>query len=295
MKLFFFVFNLWAACILPAFAEASETLTNKIWDVSTSQFVSFQNMLQSLSTKPYILLGERHGRKAHQNREAFFIGALAEAGRYPTVAFEMLDHTQTVIVEQYRQNAPEYALGLAQPLKWADSNWPSWSFYQPVFDTAFMTKARIVGADLTDQEQENVQPNNPENTSSESLSYYKQHMAKAHCNLIEEPRAIHLAHLQIARDQNMAKTLVDQKDPDHGIILIVGSAHIRHTTGIPIYLPPNETTVVALIETQNKTSEFLKKDQSIVTGDIKDFDFIWFTPKINKPSLCDRIDQNIKK
>lgn len=273
----------------------AEPLAGQIWDVSQNSFVNFSNMLENISDKTYIIMGERHGRKAHQGREAFLIGALAEAGRYPTIAFEMLNHKQDIIVETYREKSPEYALGLAVPLKWSDSNWPAWSFYQPVFDVAFATKAKIIGADLTDAKQGEARVSKTSGASAPTTSpaYYQNQMTVAHCGLIEEDRAVELAYLQMARDQHMAKMLKDKRDPTHGGLLVVGSAHIRKSSGIPNYLPSNETAVIMMVETAVETIKFIQGHQEIISGRLTDFDYIWFTPKLEKTSLCDRIGKKV--
>lgn len=272
-------------------AETSPPLSGQIWSVKEASFVSFADMLADLVDEPYILVGERHGRTAHQGREAFLIGALAEAGRYPSIAFEMLDHSQTALVAQYRQKEPEYTLGLGIELEWAQSDWPAWSFYHPVFDMAFATKAKIIGADLTDLEQNEVvaDSSRPSPLNQPSFSYYQTNMSKAHCGLIDEPRAQELARMQIARDQQMAKNLLPLGASDSGGLLVVGSSHIRKSTGIPQYLPADETVVVSLVETDAETANFLTPFQDIVSGELSDFDYIWFTPKIAETSFCDRI------
>ncbi len=276
----------------PAQAEEEKPLSGLIWGVSEERFVAFQAMLAGIQGKPYILVGERHGRHAHQGREAFLIGALAEAGRYPTVAFEMLSHEQAETVASYRQASPEYALGLGLALNWADSNWPSWNYYQPVFDAAFTTKAAIIGADLTEAEQQVILTED-ESTQSESvrLEYYQTHMTKAHCGLIEDTRARDLARLQIARDQKMVEQLQANKHPKHGVLLIVGASHVRKNTGIPTHLPQEDVAVIALVETDATLSEFLTPFQDIAAGNLTNYDYIWFTPRVAETSFCDRIGQ----
>lgn len=293
MNIFKYLTVLACSVLFPAvaFAQNAEPLAGKIWGVTESRFVTFPEMLQSLKPKQYILLGERHGRQAHQGREAFIIGALAEAGRYPTIAFEMMDHTQTAVIAEYRRNSPEYALGLGLTLNWAQSNWPSWSYYQPVFDAAFTTKAVIIGADMTEAEQKTLElgPISEELRKKAGFDYYKAQMTKAHCGLIDDAKAENLSRLQLARDAQMAKAMVSQTDPNHGSLLIVGSSHIRKSGGIPVHLPPEKTTIILLRETTALTSEFLTPFQEVIKGDLTDFDYIWFTTKIAKTSFCDRI------
>lgn len=273
-------------------AEIPLPLSGQIWSVKEASFVSFADMLADVLDEPYILVGERHGREAHQGREAFLIGALAEAGRYPSIAFEMLDHTQTALVAQYRQTEPEYTLGLGIELDWAQSNWPAWSFYHPVFDMAFATKAKIIGADLTDLEQNEVvaDPSRPSPLNQPSFLYYQTNMTTAHCGLIDEARAQELARLQIARDQHMANSILPLGNSDDGVFLVAGSSHVRKSSGIPLYLSPDETAVISLVETNADASAFLTPFQEVVTGDLEDFDYIWFTPKISEASFCDRFN-----
>ncbi|WP_322864754.1 ChaN family lipoprotein (plasmid) [Aquicoccus sp. G2-2] len=289
-------FALIAAFVLalnPAQAQESKPLAGHIWGVSEERFVAFQGMLAGIQDKPYILVGERHGRHAHQGREAFLVGALAEAGRYPSIAFEMLSHEQTETVASYRQTSPEYALGLGLALDWADSNWPSWAYYQPVFDAAFTTKADIIGADLTDAEQQSVLTGqNDTHKADASFEYYEAQMTQAHCGLIEDARARDLARLQTARDQKMAEVLSAEKHPEHGSLLIVGASHVRKSTGIPTHLPPGEVAVIVLIETDAASSNFLTPFQDIVAGDLTDYDYIWFTPRVVETSFCDRLGQS---
>ncbi len=274
--------------------EISRTtpLAGNIWSVEAEAFVTVPEMIEAIRSTRFLLLGERHGRDAHQHREAFLIGALAESGRYPVIALEMLSHAQTTTVATYRQSAPEYAPGLGIALNWAESGWPAWQYYQPIFDMGFATKAEIVGADLTDQEQDAVLAATAPSPLSQSFTHYATQMKKAHCNLIEDARAQDLARLQMARDQEMASQLKQKSDPEHGIVLIVGASHVRKSTGIPSYLPSDQTTVILLRETEADVTQFMTPFQEIVPGNLSDYDFIWFTPKIAETSFCDRIGAN---
>ncbi len=66
-------------------ADDRNPLAGHIWDASQCSFVKFEDMLNTISGNTYIILGERHGCKVYQGREAFLIGTLAEAGRYPRI------------------------------------------------------------------------------------------------------------------------------------------------------------------------------------------------------------------
>jgi len=60
-----------------AVAQAQE-LVGKVWEAETASFVSVSHMIDQLAEKKYILIGERHGRKAHQDREAVIITLAAK-------------------------------------------------------------------------------------------------------------------------------------------------------------------------------------------------------------------------
>tara|TARA_R110000850_G_scaffold94971_1_gene199889 strand:+ start:14421 stop:15302 length:882 start_codon:yes stop_codon:yes gene_type:complete len=277
----------------PLYAQQTNSLEGKIWSVSASDFIPFPKMLKAIRDKRYIVMGERHGRHAHQGREAFLIGALAEAGRYPAIAFEMLSGPQAQIVSTYRATSPEYALGLGIALDWASTNWPSWSYYVPVFDAAFSTKAEIIGADLSDKEQSElvVKPIPEALRGTQGFTYYKDQMTRAHCGLIAPERAELLAGLQLARDAQMANAILSRTEDDQGVLLVVGASHVRKSTGIPSRLPNGTVAVVLLREATDGEDSI----EDIVPGALTDFDYIWFTPKAEDTSFCDRIGKAEKK
>ena len=270
-------------------ANETDKLAGKIWDVQVQEFVSFRTMREAIGSKTYILLGESHGQETHQNRGAFIIAALAEFGRFPTLALEMLTHEQTQVVEKYRDKSPEYSLRLAIPLGWSDSNWPSWDFYHPIFDVAFAAKLPIVGADLTDSEKKEMRKRGAKDSRSHdaSVKYYRQRLQDIHCGLVDEQQSRELAYMQAARDRRMAQTLKARSHPDEGALLIAGVAHVRKDTGVPVHLPEGEFAVVAMIDTESRMSEFQLAPNEELENNMRSFDFVWFTPGIRKRSNCD--------
>ncbi len=288
------VIRVWISLILAVLsvsqssANETDALAGKIWDVQEQKIISFRSMLEVISNKTYILLGESHGKETHQNREAFIIAALAEFGRFPTLALEMLTHEQTQIVEKYREKSPEYSLGLAIPLGWPDSNWPSWDFYQPIFDVAFVAKLPIVGADFTDAEKREMRKQGGQNAQSHDarVNYYLQRLQDVHCGLVDDEQSLELAHLQVARDKHMAQVLQKQRHPDEGAFLIAGITHVRKGSGVPVHLPDSDFVAVAMMGTQSRLSEFQQAPNKELEDNMESFDFVWFTPGKKKRSNC---------
>ena len=268
---------------MPALAE-DDALAGRIWDVEAERFISFPDLVAALANADKIVIGETHGREAHQNREAFLIGALAEAGRHPALVLEMLSRDQSAIVETYRAVQPEYAMELAVVLDWANSNWPAWSFYYPVFNMGFATKAPILGGDLPDGDPGTV----TQNQEVASLPYYRDSMISAHCGLIDEARALDLARTQMARDQSMAWVLEQAASLADGAVLIAGASHIQHSTGVPSLL---DGTVVTLLlqETDVSLATFEANGDAATGLNLGEFDYVWFTPKDASDTFCDKI------
>ena len=273
----------------PLHAGENDGLSGLIWNVGQQEFVSVPDLIADIRSTRFIVIGERHGRDAHQGRAAFLIKALADRGRYPAIALEMLDQEQTKVVSVYRATSPEYARGLGIVLDWAESGWPAWLHYEPVFDAAFATKAQIIGADLPDLDQQRVLAGIDDHDTGPGFSHYKASMTKAHCGLIDVPRAKALARLQIARDRNMATQMQIHAHDTHGAILIAGSSHVRKTTGIPLYLPAEDTAVIVLLETNATRAAFPDPLQAIPEGARNAYDYIWFTPKSDEIPFCNRI------
>lgn len=273
------------ALLVSGIHASAEPIAGRIWDVGENAFISTPELIQKLTTTDYIFIGERHGRVAHQNRSAFIIGALAEQGHTPSIVLEMLTHEQTPIVEDYRRNSPEYALTLAIELDWADSGWPAWSYYYPIFNMAFTTKADIIGGDLTDDEQDAA--TQIEIPTDERFLYYAEQMLNAHCGLIDDTRVKELARMQIARDLSMARAL-SATSRSNSAILIAGSSHIGKNLGVPSHLTGTKS-VLLLRETETTIEAFLAQPTLELSQSINSFDYIWFTPKIDEDSICDKL------
>jgi uncharacterized iron-regulated protein len=256
---------------LPNTADPND-LIDKIWDPKKADFISVRELIEQLVDAPIILIGERHGFAPHQDRAAFILQALADRGRYPALALEMLEPAQEPVIEKYRRRNPEYARGLGIELDWANTGWPDWRYYEPIFDAAFAAKLNIAGADMPAKEQRLIEQNGlttrPENLSI--LESWKTSMISAHCGLIDEKRASILALKQWKRDLAMAKAISKPEYVD-GSVLLCGREHTRSDRSVPLYIRSNHTTV-----------------NLVGDGDFDKDQMAWITPKPNeeKSILC---------
>lgn len=243
-------------------------LIDQIWDPKREAFISVRELIDQLEQSPIILIGERHGFSPHQNRAAFILKALADRGRYPTLALEMLEPAQEPVINAYRARNPEYARGLGIALDWANTGWPDWSFYEPIFDAAFAAKLPIVGADLPSAQQREIELNGWEGQPSAShiLSTWREDMLKAYCGSINDQEAERLALKQWQRDLSMAEVA----DAAGDVLLLCGRQHVRAEIGIPAFLT-TDASVVSL------------EDQS---SDLKEDGFTWVLESSPEKTFC---------
>lgn len=82
------------------------------------------------------------------------------------------------------------------------------------------------------------------------------------------------------------KTQTDESTP---ALLIAGSAHTRKDRGIPRYLEVEKTISLALIEA-GKEQDISDLVPASIDENTNTYDYIWFTPKIKKKTLCDRLN-----
>ena len=66
-------------------------LTNKILEVSSTKFVSYDKLISNASASRYVLLGEKHDNPDHHTYQARILKSLIEAELRPAVAMEMLN------------------------------------------------------------------------------------------------------------------------------------------------------------------------------------------------------------
>ncbi len=240
-------------------------LIDKIWDPEKQGFITIPELIDRLVDTPIILIGERHGFAPHQDREAFLLQALADRGRYPTLAMEMLEPAQEPVIQAYRAKNPEYARGLGIALEWSKTGWPDWSYYEPVFDAAFAAKLPIVGADLPLAEQRRIERDGIEERPNDLsiLEGWQDAMMKAHCGLIDEERAFRLALKQWKRDEHIAEIVSAAQNHT----LIVGLSHLNHDGGLKARFLNQTHRSIAFIEANSP-------------GTLEAYE--WRTPKFNK-------------
>lgn len=256
--------------LFPIFVNAND-LVGRIWSNADQKFITKTDLIKALVKSPYVLLGEKHGFKPHQDNIAWVLSAIASTDRYPTVVMEMVEPQDQKIVETYRLKHQEDISGLPLQLKWADKSWPAWIYYKPIFQSIFMAKLPILAGDT---EKDNL-PNSK--YDSDIYESWKDSMFTAHCEMIKPDRLESVTKHQIRRDQFMAQQL---KSVETGI-LIAGRSHTRHDRALPKYLDNVVSLAMIDVKTDNTPESYQPAKNA--------YDFIWFSEKNPKISTCERL------
>lgn len=191
---------------------------------------------------PVVILGEVHDHPAHHAVQAQVVAAIRPAA----LVFEMLTPDQAARVTP-ENRADKAALEIA--LGWADSGWPDFTMYHPIF-TATPGAAVFGGALPRDQVRAAftggaaavfgadaaayglADPLEPEDQAArESLQQ------EAHCNALPPEMLPGMVEAQRLRDAALARAVVQAMDQTGGpVAVITGTGHARKDHGIPAAL-----------------------------------------------------------
>jgi len=297
-------------------------LVGRIFDVKDGRFLDRPELMSKLADAEFVLLGERHDHPDQHRLQAEIVGGLIEAGRRPAVAFEVFDIDDGPTIERHLREHPGDANGIADAVRWGDSNWPAWKFYRPIVARAVEAGLPVVATNLPRDEihelaraaseagLENSRPANEATLASlreteagrrllrlgldrPITAATEEAMAESirvtHCGHAPEARLPGMILAQRARDAQMAETLASPDVPD-GMVLIAGAGHVRLDRAAPAYLRHRlpEARIVSLafievIDGRNSPDEYAEAMGEATLP----FDSVWFTPRMENEDPCE--------
>lgn len=241
---------------------AAHPLVNQIWSTGAQAFITMDTLQDMLADADYVLLGENHDNPAHHQLQAQIIAALPWS--QATVGFEQINSDQAPALEAWLENTPHGTAGLDTALNWAQSGWPEWALYEPVFAAlrargwrpldlmfpAANTRAVFsegLGAVLEADLVERLQPDTL--FTAEQRLAMAALMADAHCGHMPAEHMQAMVDVQIARDAYMARRLASSGER---AVVITGNGHARRDWGVPVFLqrlrPQAKIVTVTLTE-----------------------------------------------
>ena len=205
-----------------------------------------------------VLLGEIHDNPHHHQGQAALLRQIAPKA----VVFEMLSPAQAEIVNSTaRDDLP----ALAERIDWANSGWPAFALYQPIFEA--LQDLPVIGA-AAPREQVRAAfgagaaatfGNGAEAFGldtplpSEELDKRSSLQFDAHCEAMPLDMMGGMVEAQRFRDAQFSKATLDALQI-HGapVVVIAGNGHVRRDWGMPALIaqarPDTTTFAVGFVE-----------------------------------------------
>ncbi len=195
-------------------------------------------MPDDLKRADVIFLGEVHDNPVHHARQAELVADSAPQA----IVFEMLSEAQAALITPDMMMKPDV---LAETVNWADSGWPDFAMYAPIFAAA--PDAVVFGAHVPrDQTRmaafEGVEAVFPDAerfglldpVSQDEQSQREALQLAAHCDALPEEMLPVMVNIQRLRDAALARAVDQAVAQDMTpVVVITGNGHARTDWGAP--------------------------------------------------------------
>ncbi|MFV8750374.1 ChaN family lipoprotein [Nannocystaceae bacterium ST9] len=273
--------------------ERDHPLVGTAWSPSEARAISRTELERRLAAARYVLLGETHDNPDHHRLQGVAIEAVAGAAaeRRPAVAFEMLDPAKQAAIDAFAGEVDDFA----EVVAWADSGWPAWSIYRPVFAATLAADLPIYAAELPRDETRRfmaeglaifdpdlvarfglAQPLAPELQSA-----WLDEMFASHCDMVPREHLGGMVEIQRLRDARMADAMQRGAAAQGQAILVAGGGHVRDV-GVPRLLRALEPDA-AIVSVGFVAAQAGQLDPREY-GD--EFDVLVFTPDVEREDPC---------
>jgi uncharacterized iron-regulated protein len=274
----------------------------RILDTKSGAYVSRDDLLARLRLADYVLLGEKHDNADHHRLQASVIQSLAREGAGPTVAFEMLSEDDRPALDTWRRLRPEDVEALGEMLDWSHNGWPPWEIYRPIFAAIVARQLAIEPANLSKQQLARLRRSGIAGLGDETKrklaldpplpaaarESLANEIREGHCGVADDAMVDLMIDVQRVRDATLADGLIRAGVP---AVLIAGAGHARKSRAVPLYLarraPERSVVSVAFVE--------VGLDTPAQAAFASDFDFLWFTPRVDDLDPCDRFREELEK
>ncbi|REC56838.1 hypothetical protein DRV84_08560 [Rhodosalinus sediminis] len=236
--------------------------------------------LAALPEADIVILGEVHDNPHHHENQAAAVEALAPAA----LVFEMLTEAQAARAMPKLMTEPE---ALGEALGWAESGWPDFALYAPIFAAA--PEARVYGAAVPRAELRDVVHGEgalPDDAARwgldqplpEAQQDQREAMqAEAHCNAMPEEMMPGMVRAQRVRDAALARAALAALEKTGGpVAVITGNGHARTDWGVPSKLAraAPEVSVLSIGQLESAAEDGAPYDLWLVT------------PEAERPDPC---------
>jgi uncharacterized iron-regulated protein len=284
--------------------DATHVLVGRIWDVANARFVDEEALRERVRAEPLLAIGEQHDNADHHRIEARLLQVAVAGGRKPAVVLEMIDAAKQADVDGALAAHPRDPDAIGEAVGWAESGWPPWPLYRPIFDVASESGLPIVAAGLdrgvarriAHEGAGAIAPDVVERfrlgtaLAPEVQQALRGEMREVHCGLLPESMLDSMVLVQRARDAELADRLA-ARGATRGGVLIAGNGHVRNDRGAPRalkYIVARPLLSIALVEVR---SDWTRPPQYAAAFDATSlpFDYVWFTPRVSDADHCAEI------
>lgn len=266
--------------------ERDHPLAGRVWDTRAGHFVTAEAAIARAVAARTVILGEAHDNPDHHRLQARVLAAMLLAGRRPALAMEQFDREHQAGLDAARSAGETDAGRVAEAGRFDREGW-RWPDYRPLVELAVRNGLPLIAANLSREDARALmrsgRPAQGLVTAPAALAArIEGDIIEGHCGI--RPAAGMLpamVEVQRARDAQMATAM--QTAGESGAVLIAGAGHARRDRGAPFYLQAaaRETLlVIAFVEVEqakNRPGEYLPDGQ---------FDFLWFTPRVERGDPC---------
>lgn len=254
--------------------------------------ISEAQMMTRLRDADLVIIGEQHDNPAHHEKQANIIAALEPNG----LGFEMVPRAKETALYQARITGEDAGAAL----DWANSGWPEWSLYKPLFDAA--PGAVVTGGDLG-RDATSLAVTSGAATAfgsgaarygldrplpEETLALMTEEQKNAHCGALPAemlPGMVEAQRLRDAAFADAALRLVEEGFTP--AILITGNGHARTDRGSPLYLkqaaPALKVISIGQIEVREGESD-----------NAAPFDIVIYSAPFDRGDPCEALIRKIR-
>ncbi len=269
-------------------------LVGRIWSSASAGFIDTQQLIQTIETASYLLLGEKHDNPDHHALQLLLLEHVIGQGRANSIAFEMMDSDAQELLDNISQQKLATLSDLKTYLGWDEEAW-DWEFYGPLVQTVYAADVPLTAANITNATMGRVYSEETPAAiarvfDADTMQQLNQDIDESHCGLLPKSQFPSMVRVQQTRDYTMANSMAI---PETGktTLLIAGNYHVRHDLGVPNYLLARDaqlqrSDILALSFMEVQPGE---EDPSAYLQQFKSqpaFDYIWFTPAISDEDYC---------
>jgi uncharacterized iron-regulated protein len=289
------------------------SLTGRIWLSDEARFIPPQALIERLSARKYVLLGERHDNPDHHRIQAWITNRLIARGRRPALVMEMIRAQKQAKIDAYLTANPGDSLGLGKAIGWGGSGWLPWRHYEPIVRPVVGNGLPFIAANLsrgtlravvrrgfkalTSERRRALNLQQP--MGKDTLAAMDRELADAHCGFLDARKARPFTRVQLLRDARFAEALRLGAARAKGAILIAGAGHARSDRGVPYHLRRGGAAqgdvfalgIVEVSENENGPAAY----GAIYGTERPPFDAVWFTPRQARKDPCEKFKTFRKK